>query len=248
MRVCLVLVSNDERTYEHSLRLAKEHIDPDRLFENKGIVPYRREVEVFYRELDYGGMDYVVSVDADVLIRENLRPYLESMNTIFMDCTGHDKFRPGVLPAGVHVYRGDLMDAARVLDPAKLDQRRLVLKPQSTYARAAIHKILGKGVDFRKYERQFAIFHDWFQYHRDIFAKYVMRTWRESRQSMDAIRKSWDPEDPDHVTANMAYEYARKHRFSRREMAELPRVAEVTIPLEYEKPPLNTLPDLPEIS
>lgn len=175
--VDLVFRSIGERTAELALELATESIRPDRVFVVGDVRPLCEAVDIM-RRLPHQA-EYVVYVDADCLILEPLRPFLERTRRAYVDCYVSDPFR-GRIHCGVHITRIDLVrEMARLEMP--VDDEAFVLRPESRLRNAALER-LGEAKEFRN----FHILHDHFQFYRDIYAKYALRELR-SRKSPERL-------------------------------------------------------------
>jgi len=203
--VDLVFRTVGERTSELALRLAIEHIGPRQVHVIDGVRPFSLAVERMLA-LDHEAVSHVVHMDADCLIFEDLRPFLDDNELPYVDCFVHDRFR-GRIHCGVHVTRTDVLGAmARV----KLPEGDLayVLRPESRLRNAALAE-LGAEKQFKG----FAILHDHFQRWSDVFAKYALRELRSrsafQRQRLESAMAGWGAEI-DHDVARHAIEHARR--------------------------------------
>src|SRR5262249_27703229 len=115
---------------------------------------------------------HVVYVDADCLIMEDMRPFLDANDLAYVDCYVRDRFR-GRVHCGVHITRCDLVRMMRQVDVAKAsadDALGPVMRPES-YRRKPARLKLQLDVQLKS----FHILHDHFQRYRDVFAKYALR-------------------------------------------------------------------------
>ncbi|MEO1040248.1 MAG: sulfotransferase family protein [Pseudomonadota bacterium] len=208
-KIDLVFRRIDERTREVSLELAKRHIRPDAIHIMDDVRPFTECVNQMLRiEHD---CDYVVYLDADSLILEDMRGFIESCDSAYVDSYVTDRFR-GRIHCGVHITRADLVRRMASIEPP-LDDMKYVLRPESRLRNLAM-----KPLRMSKQFRNFDILHDYFQYHRHIFMKYALRELR-SRTAVQLRRLSmamthWpdkDGRDADFNTAQIAVEYAREH-------------------------------------
>lgn len=208
-KIDLVFRRIDERTADISLELAKRHIRPDTIHILDDVRPFTRCVEEMLKiEHD---CDYVVYLDADCLILEDMRSFIEECDAAYVDAYVSDRFR-GRIHCGVHITRIDLVRAmARVTPPA--DDIKYALRPESRLRNLAM-----KPMRLSKQFRNFDILHDHFQYYRHIFQKYALRELR-SRTKVQFKRLSsamsrWncdDEADADFKVAIAAVDYARRH-------------------------------------
>lgn len=216
-RVALVFRSVDERTAEAALRLARDAIDPDEDYILSGCRPFRETVQ---RMLALPiSADQIVSVDADCLILESLRPFLDLNREPYVDCFVMDRFR-GRLHCGVHINRRDVFEAMARIGPDPDDPGE-ALRPESRLRRRALNAL-----GYAKAFRNFAILHDHGQWLRDVWAKYALRELRsrtpEQRRQLDAASRGWaSSEEPDLRVAWAAMTWARQHAPADMPTAEL---------------------------
>lgn len=189
-RVALVFRTIGERTSELALQLAKENIRPEEVYVLENTRPFTETVRKMLA-IDFRA-EQIVAVDADSLIVENIRPWLESNREPYVDCYVFDRFR-GRIHCGVHISRADVMRAMRDVAPP-VDEEAYVLRPESRLRKLALNR-LGHTKAFKS----FRIFHDHFQYLRDVFAKYALRELRsrtaEQRRKLDSALARWDRSD-----------------------------------------------------
>jgi hypothetical protein len=200
--VALVFRTIGERTSELALELAKQHVQPEETYVLANHRPFTDTVKRMV-ELDFG-TDQVVTVDADSLILEDLRPWLEKNREPYVDCYVSDRFR-GRIHCGVHITRIDVMRAMREVTPP-VDEEAYVLRPESRLRKLALNK-LGHQKSFKG----FRILHDHAQHLRDVWAKYALRELRsrtpEQRRKLDAALASW--KDGEVVELRVAEEAVR---------------------------------------
>lgn len=212
-KIDLVFRTVGERTSEAALDLAIKNIQPNQVHVIDRVKPFAKAVE-YMLTLDYN-CDYIVFVDADCLILEDLNPFLQRNTLAYVDCYVLDPFL-GCQHCGVHITRIDVVEAMRKVKLTDADLK-YVLRPESRTRKLALNEI-GEGKAFR----YFKIFHDFFQFHQDIFAKYVLRELRlrDSLRgnnyldlALDLNQAYWSKQDqdwPDFRVARKAMEYARK--------------------------------------
>lgn len=185
--VALVFRTIGERTSDLALELAKENIQPDEVYVLENTRPFTKTVQQMV-DIDFG-TDFVVAVDADSLIYENMRPWLERNTQAYVDSYVHDRFR-GRIHCGVHVTRVDVMRAMREIPPP-LDDEAYVLRPESRLRKLALNQL-----GHQKCFHSFRIFHDHFQWLRDVWAKYALRELRsrtaENRRKLTAALERWE--------------------------------------------------------
>lgn len=184
--VALVFRTIGERTSELALELAKRHLQPEETYVLADHRPFSETVQRML-ELDFR-TEQVVTVDADSLILEDMRPWLEKNREPYVDCYVFDRFR-GRIHCGVHVTRLDVMRAMRDVVPP-VDEEAYVLRPESRLRKLALNR-LGHQKSFKS----FRIVHDHAQHLRDVWAKYALRELRsrtpEQRRKLDAALESW---------------------------------------------------------
>ena len=203
-KVELVFRTVGERTSELALDLALKNVAPDKVHVIENVRPFSQAVQQALA-IDYDS-DFVVFVDADCLILEDMRPFLEENARPYVDSYVLDKFRQRV-HAGVHITRIDVIRAMSRIK-ASAGDKRYVLKPESRTRDLALWEL-----DEVKTFRRFRILHDFFQHYHDIFAKYVLRglrSWKhDNRIKLDLTMKGWEDDDLDFLVARRAVDYAR---------------------------------------
>ncbi|MEM7390748.1 MAG: sulfotransferase family protein [Verrucomicrobiota bacterium] len=203
-RIDLVFRSIGERTAEAARTLAIQHIQPTNVHDIENIRPFARTVERMLR-INHEA-DYVVYVDADCLILEDLRPFLEFNTAPFVDAEVIDPFR-GRIQAGVHILRFDLVQAMKNAAPSRPD-RATLLRPESHLRNRVMQQL-----DMNKATKKFRILHDHFQTHADLFAKYAIRELRsrtdKERNRLEQQMRSWSDE-PAFRVARSAVAHARE--------------------------------------
>ncbi len=204
-RIELVFRSVGERTAEAALELAVRHIAPQRIHRLEQVRPFWKTVQQMLT-LPIAA-DVVVFVDADCLIMEDMRPFLERNDEPYVDCYVLDRFR-GRLHAGVHITRMDVLEGMRQVS-VRGDEMKYILRPESYLRHLALERAgLGKAV------APFCIFHDFGQWYADIFAKYALRELRsrtpEQRIKLDRIMGQWPTDDLDFAVARHAVAHTRR--------------------------------------
>lgn len=200
----LVFRSVGERTSKIALELARKHIRPDKIHVIENVKPFKRAMEV-QMEIEYTA-DYIVFMDADCLILEDMRSFIERTKEPFVDCYVVDKFR-GRVHLGVHITRRDLVEAMQEvnIDPTDL---KYVLRPESRRRNFALQK-LGLSKSFKK----FFILHDYCQSFEHIWAKYALRELRSrvsyQRARLDEAIEGWDINDRDFIVARDAVNFTK---------------------------------------
>jgi hypothetical protein len=182
----LVFRAGDEPTSKLALELALEHIKPDRAHVIRDAKPWRLAARGIL------GIDYrcshVVSVEANCLILENLRPFLDANELPFVGCYGHDQFR-GRTYCGVDIMRLDVVHAMCAI-PQPADNLEYLLSPDGY-----LRRIASRQLGFENVFKNFRILNNYFQRPSDIFVTYALwwlrnRTKLEKRY-LDILRSGW---------------------------------------------------------
>ncbi len=201
----LVFRTIGERTSDYALELAVRHLQPERVHVIDNVRPFSTAVAHMLR-IDHD-CDYVVYVDADCLILEDMRGVIDRESTAYFDSFVSDRFR-GRLHCGVHVTRIDVVRKMAEVEPPDSDVPYL-LRPESRVRNLAMRQL-----GLRKTFRSFDILHDHFQFYRDIFAKYALRELRcrtpQQRPRLDDAMARWGSGDEDFEVARQAVDYARR--------------------------------------
>ncbi len=208
-KVDVVFRQVDERTREVSLELAKRHIRPDAIHVMDDVRPFTECVNQMLRIRH--DCDYVVYLDADCLILEDMRDFIDQCDAAYVDAYVTDRFR-GRIHCGVHITRTDLVRKMAVIEPPK-DDLKYVLRPESRLRNLAM-----KPLRMSKQFRNFDILHDYFQYYRHVFIKYALRELRSRTRfqlrRLSSMMNRWpDPAGAvdDYAIAQHAIDYARVH-------------------------------------
>lgn len=185
--VDLVFRTVGERTSDLALGLALEQIRPRRVHVLSHIKPFAAAVARML-SLDHEGATQVVHMDADCLILEDLRPFLEENELPYVDSFVNDRFR-GRIHCGVHFTRTDVIARMKEIPPPEGDLA-FVLRPESRRRNLALESL-----GFDKQLKGFRILHDHFQRYTDIFAKYALRELRSrspfQRKRLEAAMAHW---------------------------------------------------------
>jgi hypothetical protein len=208
-KIDLVFRSVGERTSDAALELAKKNIQPHQVYVIENVKPFSKAVQQML-QINYDG-DFVVFVDADCLIVEDMVPFLQENTLPFVDCYVLDKFR-GSIHCGVHITRIDVVRAMQNVELPK-DESHYVLRPESGTRNLALRQLnLGEDEAFK----DFKIFHDFFQFYRHIFVKYALRELRSRhdyfRAQLKLKQADWvqQIDDRDFQVANYAVNYSRE--------------------------------------
>ncbi|MCF8878863.1 hypothetical protein L5876_03425 [Hyphobacterium sp. SN044] len=230
-KVDLVFRQVDERTRDVALELAKKHIRPENIFIMDDVRPFTECVNQML-QIPHE-CDYVVYLDADCLILEEMRDFIDQCDAAYVDAYVSDRFR-GRIHCGLHITRIDLV-RQMAATPVPQDDLKYVLRPESRLRNLAM-----KPLRLSKQFRNFEILHDHFQYYRHVFQKYALRELRsrtdEQYRRLSMAMKRWpepNGEHDDYKIARDAIEFARKmcpHGSSSAEVhafiKELPKHAE----------------------
>lgn len=206
-RVDLVFRTVGERTSEIALKYAIKNIQPTNIHILDDVRPFSECVNQMLKiEHD---CDQVVYVDADCIILEDMRPFLEQNKAAYVDSYVSDRFR-GRLHCGVHITRADVVRVMSQVEPPT-SEHAYVLRPESRIRNRAM-RAMGEAKRFRNFE----ILHDWFQSYRDIFHKYALRELRSrtplQRKRLQKAMEGWEgSSDMDLVVAKLAIAYTAEH-------------------------------------
>lgn len=204
-RVELVFRSVGERTSKLALELAKEHIRPDRVHIIESVKPFSAAVDQMLR-IEHE-CDVVVHMDADCLIFEDMRPFLNWNTEPYVDSYVWDRFR-GRIHCGVHITRIDVVEEMKKVRPPTGDHA-YVLRPESRLRNVALERLSG-GKRFKG----FRILHDHHQSFESIWEKYALRELRsrtdKQRARLEGAMARWD-DAPDYRVARHAVEHTRRH-------------------------------------
>ena len=121
-KIDLVFRQIDERTRDVALALAKQHIRPDAVHIIDDVRPFTECVNQMLRIPH--DCDYVVYLDADCLILEDMRSFIENCDAAYVDSYVSDRFR-GRIHCGVHITRIDLVREMAAIEPP-LDDLSLI--------------------------------------------------------------------------------------------------------------------------
>jgi len=205
-KVDLVFRTVGERTSDIALDLAIKHIQPNRVHILENVKPFSEAVNQMLK-IEYD-CDFVVFMDADCLIMEDLRPFLEQNEYPYVDCYVLDKFR-GQIHQGVHITRLDVVQEMQQVEVPENDMK-YVLRPESRLRSFALSKLKAS-----KHFKHFRIFHDHFQWYSDIFVKFALRELRSrthhTKVQLKSAQKYWQTQqgDPDYLVARYAVDHTK---------------------------------------
>lgn len=205
----LVFRSVGERTSELGLEFAIKYIRPQRVHLIENVRPFalavRRMLELPHAT-SATDCSHVVYMDADCLILEDMRGFLNANELPFVDCYVNDHYR-GRVHCGIHITRVDVVRRMAELQPPE-NELAVVLRPESSLRDAALAEL-----GFETSARSFDILHDCHQEFEDIFAKYALRELRsrtpDQRDRLRVAMTGWGP-GADFAVAREAVAHAAK--------------------------------------
>ncbi|MFM6247319.1 MAG: sulfotransferase family protein [Dolichospermum sp.] len=170
-KIDLVFRTVGERTTTAALELAQINIQPHKVHILENVKPFTKAVQRSL-EIDYD-CDYVVFVDADCLILEDMTSFLQHNTIPYIDCYVLDKFR-GYVHCGVHITR---IDIVRAMAKVKIDQNdpHYVVRPESRTRNLALQEL--NMLQCKEF-KHFKILHDFFQFYQHIFVKQAIQELR----------------------------------------------------------------------
>jgi hypothetical protein len=200
----LVFRTVEERTSDLALTLALKNIRPNRVFVLKNIKPFAFAVRKMLT-LPHA-CSHVVHMDADCLILEDMRPFLDHNDKPYVDCYVRDRFR-GRIHCGVHITSLEVVKRMAEIPPPD-DDLAFVLRPESRLRNLALASL---GAE--KQLKTFHILHDHFQRYEDIFSKYALRELRSRdehhKKRLEGAMGKWLP-GPDTDVATHAVRHAAR--------------------------------------
>lgn len=206
-KIDLVFRTVGERTSKIALELAIKNIQPNQVHIFENVKPFSLAVQQMLK-IDYA-CDFVVFMDADCLIMEDMTFFLQENTLPYIDCYVRDKFR-GQIHCGVHIARIDVVQAMKKIQEPT-DDPKYVLRPESRIRDLAMSQL-----NLDKLFKSFKIFHDFCQFYKDIFVKYALRELRSRtdyhQAKLKAYQEIWKfhEDDLDFKVANYAVAYARE--------------------------------------
>jgi len=204
-KIELIFRTVGERSSDIALDFAMKNINPDKVHIIENVKPFAKAMEQILK-IEYEG-DYIVFMDADCIIMDNLQDFLQNNDKAYIDCFVTDKFR-GTIHTGVHITRRDVVEEMKRVKIAK-DDLKFVLRPESRIRNIALDN-LGEKKNFKR----FRIFHDFFQFYQDIFVKYALRELRSrslyKKQKLEFSMTNWRNNDLDYVIAKKAVKFTRE--------------------------------------
>jgi hypothetical protein len=200
-KIDLVFRTIGERTSDMALDLAIQQIQPGQVHLIENVRPFSAAVQKML-EIDYD-CDFIVFMDADCLIMEDMHGFLQRNDFPYVDCYVLDKFR-GHIHQGVHITRVDVVRVMQQLQPPQNDEK-YVLRPESRLRSMALSRLKAN-----KHFKSFRILHDYFQSYEHVYAKMALRELRsrtaENRRELEAAQRYWErhPGDLDFQIAKLA--------------------------------------------
>ncbi len=203
-KVDLVFRTVEERTSDLALELALKHIRPNRVFVLKNVKPFALAVRKMLT-LPHD-CSHVVHMDADCLILEDMRPFLDHNDKPYVDCYVRDRFR-GRIHCGVHVTSIEVVRRMAEIPPPD-DDLAFVLRPESRLRNLALASL-----GLEKQLKTFHILHDHFQRFEDIFCKYALRELRSRdehhKKRLEGAMGKWLPGSDTEVARHAVRHAAR---------------------------------------
>jgi hypothetical protein len=203
-RIELVFRTVGERTSDLALELALKHVRPHRAYVLRDIKPFALAVRKML-SLPHD-CSHVVHMDADCLILEDMRPFLDRNDRPYVDCYVRDRFR-GRIHCGVHITSMEVVRKMAEIPPPE-DDLAFVLRPESRLRNLALAQL-----GMEKQLKSFHILHDHFQRYADIFCKYALRELRSRdehhKKRLENAMKKWIP-GPDTDVARYAVQHAMR--------------------------------------
>ncbi|MEZ5581428.1 MAG: hypothetical protein R3F37_00310 [Candidatus Competibacteraceae bacterium] len=159
--------------------------------------------------------DRFLTVDADMLVTdsETVRRYL-TPEYDYVDFHVVDKFR-GIQQGGPHCYSKRMLHAMAEARRDIAHEQEFIKRPEGYTKGVALYRS-----GFKPHvERRAVAHHDYAQYRRDVFYKYLYRGWRTSPEDAHAWFAQWAHEhDADFQVARTAMEWGWQHP-----LADFPR-------------------------
>ncbi|MBN1217184.1 MAG: hypothetical protein JXA99_17320 [Candidatus Lokiarchaeota archaeon] len=200
----LVFRTIGERTSDIALEFAIKNISPNKIHIIENIKPFSKAMKHIL-QIPFKG-EYIVFMDADCIIMENMRNFLNKNDKPYVDCFIIDKFR-GNIHTGVHITRRDVVEEMKKIKIGD-DDLKYVLRPESRTRSIALDNL-----NEDKYFKKFKIFHDFFQFYKDIYIKYALRDLRSRTEHrklrLNFCMNNWAHNDLDYVIAKEAIKYTR---------------------------------------
>jgi hypothetical protein len=229
----LVFRTVGERTSNFALEFALRNIRPNKYHIIENVKPFSKALERNLNIVFDPETEFVIFLDADCLILEDMRPFINSNNRPYVDCYVLDKFR-GRIHLGVHITRIDVVKEMQRIEIPSNDFK-YILRPESRLRNIALNNL-----NKDKFFKRFKILHDFCQYYPDIFVKYAIRELRSRTHlegtKLESAMAKWYYDDKDFIVARKAIEFTREYvsgESSPEEVQEfivsLPQIADLEI-------------------
>ncbi len=198
-KLVIVIRSAGERTLNACVELVRSQIDPS-LLHVVELVPFEEALRASYKIGIQSGAKWMMTLDADVLIRENaIRDFVieaEQLPDSFFHIQGliFDKITWQYRTAGHRMYRVSMLDEALSLIPADGE----VIRPEFT----TIMRMQKMGFKVLESGTVFGI-HDFEQFYKDVYRKCLVHSQKHIEWVPRLIEmwKSLSSEDHDFVVA-----------------------------------------------
>jgi len=204
----LVFRTVGERTSNFALEFALKNIRPNKYHIIENVKPFSKALERNLNIVYDPETEFVIFLDADCLILEDMRPFINSNNRPYVDCYVLDKFR-GRVHLGVHITRIDVVKEMQRIEIPSNDFK-YILRPESRLRNIALNNL-----NKDKFFKRFKILHDFCQYYPDIFVKYAIRELRSRTHlegtKLESAMAKWYYDDKDFIVARKAIEFAREY-------------------------------------
>ncbi|NJN45728.1 MAG: hypothetical protein HC808_03735 [Candidatus Competibacteraceae bacterium] len=152
--------------------------------------------------------DRFLTVDADMLVTdgETVRSYL-TLEYDYVDFHVVDKFR-GIQQGGPHFYSKRMLQAMVEARHDIAHEQEFIKRPEGYTKGVALYRSGYKP----HIEKSAVAHHDYAQFRRDLFYKYLYRGWRTSREDAQTWFAQWAQEqDVDFQVARAAMEWSWRH-------------------------------------
>ncbi|MEE4380258.1 MAG: hypothetical protein V2J55_22450 [Candidatus Competibacteraceae bacterium] len=206
----LAVRHHHERTHPLFAQVNAESLDADKVLKFTGqpfFNTFREMLETLVEQDD----DYFLTVDADMLITdsETVRSYLTTEYD-YVDFHVVDKFR-GIQQGVPHLYSKRMLHAMVEARRDIAHEQEFIKRPEGYTKGVALYRS-----GFKPHiEKRAVAHHDYAQYRRDVFYKYLYRGWRTQREDAQTWFARWEAEqDLDFQVAKTAMEWSWQHPLS----------------------------------
>ncbi len=203
----LAVRHHQERTYPFFATVNAELLGADKVLSFTG-QPFFNTLKKMLETLAEEDDDYFLTVDADMLItgREIVLSYL-LRHYDYVDFHVFDKFR-GTQQGGPHLYSKRMIHAMAETRRKIAHEQEFIKRPEGYTKMLALQREGLRGC----VERQVVAHHDYAQYHKDLFYKYIYRGWRTRMQDAQKWFEQWEKQqDIDFQVAKKAIEWSWEH-------------------------------------